>query len=247
MPIEFSDFEDQTVGDVPNGWQITETSGGYTIEVSDQNPIEGQKSFLVWDQSFGQIEVNRSIETDETLQFAASINQDEDFRGDWVGAEYRMEDSGGNVLWSYTIGRFSESGDFEIRFSTSKQDPENDAGSEGTLVGTIEPGFHNLAFEDPLNNLSLRVDESIVHESGQSFSDASEFYIWQDDYKGIYDRGAIDSSQFVLLLQDSAGLRGGVVSEGKQCIMYSENKARVSKPSRSGDDAAIVDDGLGQS
>jgi len=248
MVFQFSNFEDEKVGELPSGWSTVEiTSDDPTYEVSDSEPIEGEKSFIVADEAGGKTEVQHDV-GDETIQFAADINRDSERRGDWYGCEHMALDGNGDVLWDYFFGSDSDSGPLDIYFATGQeQNPDrNEAGGLGTKVGELEQGFHNIAFEDPLNNLTLRVDETVVHETGQSFSGASGFRIVADDYIGKYDRGAENNSQFALVVREELALRGGVVSQGDEAVVHTKNSGRVDKDQQVGDEVVLVTEDLAQ-
>lgn len=248
MAFEFSDFEDESLGDVPEGWTEIDDGDDGDVRVTDQGAIEGNQSFEIVDRAEGIHGAYHAVD-DERISFAASINREQEKEADWQGNEFIVRDSDDNVLWDYWVGSQEDpdsSEPFEIYFKEGRQLPDRDH-PVGEKVGEVSEGFHNFIFEDPLNNLRLRVDEQIIHDSGNSYSGASQFEIRADDFRGLYDRGAEDASQFVVMLTEKVGLRGGVVSSGDQCVLYASNVARVQKPKEPNYDVAIVDEDLGQS
>jgi hypothetical protein len=247
MVFQFSDFEDETVGELPSGWSlIKDSSPDTTYEVSDSDPIEGKKSLILADQAGGVVIVEHGV-GDETIQFAADINRAAERQSTWYGCEHVAYDSNGNVLWDYFFASDSDSGPLDIYFATGReQNPDRGNRELGTKVGELGLGFHNIAFEDPLNNLTLRVDENVVHETGQSFSGASAFRIVVDDYIGKYDRGAENNSQFALVVREELALRGGVVSQGDEAVVHTKNSGRVHKDQQVGDEVVLVAEDLAQ-
>jgi hypothetical protein len=206
VTFQVDDFEAAATGSLPGDWSgFTDNTG--PTEVSEDRPIEGQKSALFRDEGRGWTGLRHPV-GDETIIWAIDINRDTELVGSYRQIVIGVRDSGGDFVWQYAFTD-DGSGDFDIHFSDTQdsrlnRQNEDSGGFDATFVGTTAVGFHEMTVEEPQNNLRLFIDDSSVHDPPASYTGASEIEWASDDMEVRIDA--------------SVGFSELVFEEGKRAI-----------------------------
>jgi len=238
MVFTVSDFESYSVGTSnPGNYSgFTDNDGPY--EVSDDSPIQGDKSYLFQDAGGGWTGVRHPMST-ETVVFALDVNRDAPLVGDRRQIHLGAKDSNNNFAYSYVLAD-DGAGDFEIFYDTNRSSRQNDqSGDTGPLIGYTTVGFHEFRLENPATALQLVIDGNVIHESGDSFSDLQRFE-WATDDMEVRIDSQVGYSQFVFHQGNRVAL-----GSGGQSFVYEGGKNEESQVSNSGESSFVKIQGTG--
>lgn len=228
MTFNFSDFEDETVGDIPTGWTLTNSNNNNSpfpfTRVVDSNVIEGDKSFRIGDAATGGFEEASHSIGDEDIRFVGTFLRGDELFGNSATVFLFVPNKWWFAFWTPSDSQAGDS--FEVYYGTGNP-PGNDTtqseiqNASNDSLGNLSSGFHRLEIVDTTSSLTLRIDDSDFYDSGDSFSGASEFRIRGDDAYTITDspESAISEfSDYIFISGNRIGVSAGnqnFVFEGK--------------------------------
>lgn len=243
MAIVFSDYEDETVGTVPDGWTVVSTAT--RVEVTDQDPLEGTKSFVFEDDESGTAAVAEHSYGDDDVSFKFRWN-DRPLAIRTRSMSFYARDSGGNTLWQYSF--VDEGGDnqVEIKFFESFVTDE-DTLATATTVATIDKDtIYDIIFDTVTDNLTLIIDGNTEHETGNAYTGASDFRIRIDDCQCYFDKGSTAVVDRVLMVTENLALENTDVQVDERAVVHNPEYGRGENSQVTGDRVILLSDELTQ-